>query len=77
MFDIISIVVADPDIFLCIPTSAADAAAANPNGIKILLAKSLITFSIKGNPVLSIQPRPRSLPRNPPVSINLDEFLIA
>ena len=36
-FDIISVVVPEPKIFLCIPTSAA-AAAVNPNGIKTLLA---------------------------------------
>ena len=35
-FDIISVVVPDPKIFLCIPTSTADAAAADPSGIKIL-----------------------------------------
>ena len=28
----------DPNIFLCIPVSAADAAKLNPNGIKTLLA---------------------------------------
>ena len=44
-FDIISVVVfPDPKIFLCIPASAADAAAVNPNGIKRLLANSLITL---------------------------------
>ena len=61
-FDIISVVVCeaeskgrlpDPKIFLCIPTSAADAAAVNPKGIKKLLAYGLITFSIKGNPVFN------------------------
>ena len=30
--------------FLCIPESAADAAAVNPKGIKTLLANNLITF---------------------------------
>ena len=43
-FDIISVVVPDPIIFSCIPASAADAAAINPNGIKTLLAYGLITF---------------------------------
>ena len=38
--------------FLCIPASAADAAAANPRGIKTLLANGVITFFIKDNPVL-------------------------
>ena len=50
----------DPKIFLCIPASAADAAAVNPKGIKTLLANGLITFFIKGNPVFS------NGPRNPP-----------
>ena len=51
-FDIISVVFPDPNIFLCIPASAADAAAVNPKGIKTLLANGLITFFISGNPVL-------------------------
>ena len=52
--DIISVVVfgaeeeewqqSDPKIFLCIPTSAADAAVVNPRGIKTLLGNGLITF---------------------------------
>ena len=37
----------DPKIFLCIPASAADAAAVNPKGF------GLITFFINGNPDLS------------------------
>ena len=45
-FDITSVVVPDPKIFLCIPASAADAVAANPNGIKTLLVDGLITFSL-------------------------------
>ena len=49
--DIISVVVPKSNIFLCIPASAADAAAVNPNGIKTLLANDLITFFINGNPV--------------------------
>ena len=37
LFDIISVVVyPDPKIFLCIPASAADAAAFNPRGMKSL-----------------------------------------
>ena len=52
LFDIISVVFPDPNIFLCIPASAADAAAVNLKGIKTLLAHDLITFFIKGNPVL-------------------------
>ena len=39
--------------FLCIPASAAHAAAVNPKGIKALLASVLITFFINGNPVFS------------------------
>ena len=34
----------DPQIFLCIPASAADATAVNPKEIKTLLANGLITF---------------------------------
>ena len=56
-FEIIKVVVPDPNIFLCIPASAADAAAVNPKGIKTPLANGLITFFING---------PRNLPRNPP-----------
>ena len=47
LIDIISVVVLlwpDPNIFLCVPASAADAAAVNPKGIKTLLANGLITF---------------------------------
>ena len=64
LFDIISVVFPDPNIFLCIPASAADAAAVNPKGIKTLLANGLITFFINGNPVFSNGPS--NLPRNPP-----------
>ena len=56
--------------FLCIPASAAGAAAVNPKGIKILSAKGLITFFIKCYPVFSIGPS--ILPRNPPDCIILD-----
>ena len=69
-FDIISVVLPDPKIFLCIPASAADAAAVNPKGIKTLLANGLITFDIKGNPVFSNGPS--NLQRNPPDYIILD-----
>ena len=51
-FDIISVVVPDPKMLLCIPASTADAAAVNPKGIKTLLANGLITFYIGGNPFL-------------------------
>ena len=50
--------------FLCIPASAADAGAVNPNRINTLLANGLITFDIKGNPVFSNGPS--NLPKNPP-----------
>ena len=69
-FDIISVVLHNPKIFLCIPASAADAPAVNPNGIKTLMANGLITFFINGNPVFS--DGPRSLPRNPPDYIIID-----
>ena len=48
----------------------ADAAAANPKGIKTLIGNNLITFFINGNPVFSNGPR--SLPRNPSDYIMLD-----
>ena len=54
----------DPKIFLWIAASVADAAAANPNGIKRLLANGLITFPFKGNPVFSSSSK--SQPKNPP-----------
>ena len=54
-FDIISFVDPDPKIFLCIPASPANAAAVNPNGIKTFLANGLITFFIKGSPVIMDQ----------------------
>ena len=60
-FDIISVVVPDPNIFYA---AAAEADADNPKGIKTLLVNGLITFFINGNPVFSTVPR--SLPRNPP-----------
>ena len=56
-FDIISVVLPDPKIFLCIPASAADAAAVNPKVIKTLLANGLITSFISGNPLFSNVPR--------------------
>ena len=60
----------DPNIFLCIPAYAADAAAVNPKGIKTLLANCLITFFINTNPAFSNGPS--NLPRNPPDCIILD-----
>ena len=44
--------------------SVPDAAAVNHNGIKMLLANALSTFSIKDNPVF--RNGPKILPKNPP-----------
>ena len=46
LFEIINIVLPDPNIFLWIAASVADAGAVNPNGIKTLLANGFRTFSI-------------------------------
>ena len=35
-FDITNVILPDPKIFSCIPASAPDAAAVNPNGIKTI-----------------------------------------
>ena len=71
-FDIVSIVVPESKILLCISASAVDAAAVIPNGIKTLIANVWITFFINGKLVLSN--RPRSLPRNPPYCTILDNW---
>ena len=63
-FEIIKVVVPEPSISFCIPASATDTAAVNPNGIKSLFANDLIAFFINGNPVFNNGPR--NLPRNPP-----------
>ena len=60
-------------IFLCIPTSAADAAAVSPKGIKTLLTGGFITFFINGNPVFS--KGPSNLPRNPPDCIIFNNWV--
>ena len=70
LFDIISVVYPDPNIFLCIPASAADAAGVSPKGIYTLLANGVITFFIDGNPVFN--KGPSNLRRNPPDSIIFD-----
>ena len=62
--EIINVFIPDANMLLWIVASAADAAAANPNGIKILFDNGLSTFFIKGNPVFSNGPR--SLSKNPP-----------
>ena len=83
-FDIINVVILceaeeeewwwpDPNIFLCIPASAANAAAVSPKGSKTLLPNGLITFFINGNPVFSNGPS--DLPRNPPDCIVLDNWV--
>ena len=51
--EIIEVIFPDPHIFLCIPSSAADAAAVNPKGIKTLLDNFLITFFVNGNLVFN------------------------
>ena len=74
LFDIISVVLLpDPNNFLCIPASAADAAdavAVNPNGINTLLTNGFITLFINGNPVFNNGPS--HLPKNPPDFIIFD-----
>ena len=71
LFYIISVVLLpDPNIFLCNPASAADAAAVNPKGINTLLANGVITLFINGNPVFNNGPS--NLPKNPPNCITFD-----
>ena len=60
-FEIINVFIPDPNIFLWIATSVADAAAVIPNGIGTLLANGLSTFPIKGNPV--VRNGTKSLPK--------------
>ena len=55
--EIIDIVIPDPNIFLWIAVSVADAAAVNSNGIKTLLASGLRIFIIKGDRVFSSGPK--------------------
>ena len=49
--EIINAVMPDPNIFLGIAASVADAAAVNHNDIKTILANGLSTFPINHNPV--------------------------
>ena len=71
LFHIISVVLlADPNIFLCAPASAADAAAVSPKGINTLLANGVIKFFINDNPVFN--KIPSNLPKNPPDCIIFD-----
>ena len=55
--DIIVIVIPDPNIFLWIAVSVADAAAVNSNGIKTLLASGLRIFIIESDQVFSNGPK--------------------
>ena len=64
LLKIINVVKSDPNIFLWIAASVADAVAINPNGIKTRLANGLSSFPIKGNPVPNNGPK--SLLENPP-----------
>ena len=68
LFDMISVVFPDPNIFLCIPASAA--AAVNPKEINTLLANGVITFFINGNSVFN--KGSSNLPRNLPDYIIFD-----
>ena len=54
--------ISDPNIFLLIGASVADAAAVNANRLETVLANGL--SAIKSNPVFSNGPK--SLPKNPP-----------
>ena len=72
-FDITSVVFPNPNMFLCIPASSADAAAVNPKGFKTPLANDLITFFINGNPVFSNGPS--NLPKNLPDCIVFDNCI--
>ena len=63
----------NPKNFLCIPASAANAVAVNPNGTKTLLANGLVTFFIKGNPVFNNGPW--SLPRVFDSLLSVDDLL--
>ena len=57
-------VVLDPNIFLWITASVADAVTVNSNGVKILLDNALIILFIKDNRVFSNGPK--GIPKNPP-----------
>ena len=59
-----NVVVPDPNIFLLIAASVADAAAVNPNGIKSYLANGLSTFPIRRKSVFGNGPK--CLPKTPP-----------
>ena len=78
--EIINVVVLDPNIFLWIAASVADAAAVDPNCTKTFLADGLSTFPIKSHPIFSNGPK--SLLKNPPhcpILCNwvFDDFVLA
>ena len=64
------VVFPDPNIFLCIPASAAGAAVVSRKGINTLLANGVIRFFINGNPVFN--KGPSNLSKNPPHCIIFD-----
>ena len=75
--EIINFVLPDPNIYLWIAASVADAVAVNPNGIKTSLANGFNKFYIKGNPAFSNGPK--SWPNNPPILFYwvFDNFILA
>ena len=74
-FEITNVVVPDLNIHLWIVASFADAVVVNSNGIKTFLANGLCTFRLKGNPVLSNDPK--ILPKNILIVVfYVNEFLI-
>ena len=72
-FDMISVIVPDPNTSWWILTSAPEAIAVNLNGINTLFSNSLSTFFI--NSRLIFINCPRSLPRNPPECMILDSWV--
>ena len=75
--EIINFVLPDPNIYLWIAASDADAVAVNPNGIKTSLANGFNKFYIKGNPAFSNGPK--SWHNNPPILFYwvFDNFILA
>ena len=78
--EIINFFIPDPKMFLWIAASVTNAAAINPNDIKMLLANSLSTFPIKDK--LLSKNGLRSLPTNPAICTILgnwvfDNFMLA
>ena len=73
-FESINVVIFDQKMFLWIAAYVTDAAAINPNGIKMLLATGLSTFTFKGKPLFSNGSR--SPWRNPPDCTILDNWVL-